>query len=146
LNDGACVRFRPEHPNHVWSYDFVQDRTYDGRLLGTLNIIDDFTKEALVIRVGRKLTSTDVVDAVTDLFIMRGPPEFMRSGKGADFIAKTVQGWIGAAGAKTAFIEPGSPRDGGGSENSPVDCFPDDGVLRELQRPMSRRATGRRGL
>ena len=79
LNGGSCVRLRPERPNHVWSYDFVQDRTRDGRIFRTLNIIDKFTKEALVIRVKRKLNSTDVVDALTDLFILRGPPEFIRS-------------------------------------------------------------------
>jgi putative transposase len=79
LNDGSCVRLRPERPNHVWSYDFVQDRTHDGRLFRTLNIIDEFTKEALVIRVDRKLNSTDVIEALTDLFILRGPPEFIRS-------------------------------------------------------------------
>jgi len=69
LNDGSCVRLRPERPNHVWSYDFVQDRTQDGRVFRTLNIIDEFTKEALVTRVKRKLNSTDVVDALTDLFM-----------------------------------------------------------------------------
>ena len=79
LNDGSCVRLRPERPNHVWSYDFVQDRTHDGRVFRTLNIIDEFTKEALAIRVKRRLNSTDVVDALTDLFIMRGPPEFCPS-------------------------------------------------------------------
>ena len=146
LNDGFCVRLRPEHPNHVWSYDFVQDRTHDGRLFRTLNIINEFTKEALVIRVDRKLNSTDVVDALTDLFIMRGPPEFIRSDNGAEFIATQVRNWITAVGAKTAFIEPGSLWDGGGSENSPVNCFPDDGLLRELQRPVPRRTPERRGL
>lgn len=79
LNDGSCVRLRPERPNHVWSYDFVQDRTHDGRIFRMLNIIDEFTKEALTIRVERKLNSTDVVDALTDLFILRGPPEYIRS-------------------------------------------------------------------
>ena len=74
LNDGSCVRLRPEHVNHVWSYDFVHERTHDGRAFRTLNIIDEFSKEALMIRVNRKLNSTDVVDALTDLFILRGPP------------------------------------------------------------------------
>ena len=73
------MRLRAERPNHVWSYDFVQDRTHDGRIFRTLNIIDEFTREALVIRVKRRLNSTDVVDALTDLFILRGPPEFIRS-------------------------------------------------------------------
>ncbi|WP_138933259.1 IS3 family transposase [Roseovarius arcticus] len=117
LNDGSCVRLRPERPNHVWSYDFVQDRTHDGRVYRTLNIIDEFTKEALVIRVKRKLNSTDVVDALTDLFILRGPPEYIRSDNGAEFIAKKVRAWIGAVGAKTAFIAPGSPWENGYCES-----------------------------
>jgi putative transposase len=117
LGDGACVRLRPERPNHVWSYDFIQDRTHDGQLFRTLNIIDEFTKEALVIRVDRKLNSTDVSDAPTDLFILRGPPEFMRSDNGAEFIAGKVRDWIGAVGAKTAFIEPGSRLENGYCES-----------------------------
>lgn len=79
LNDGSCVRLRPERKNHVWSYDFVQDLTHDGRIFRTLNIIDEFTKEALTIKVKRRLNSTDVVDALTDLFILRGPPEFINA-------------------------------------------------------------------
>ena len=117
LNDGSCVRLRPERPNHVWSYDFVQDRTHDGRVFRTLNIIDEFTKEALVIRVKRRLNSTDVADALTDLFILRGPPEYIRSDNGAEFIAKKVRAWIGAVGAKTAFIAPGSPWENGYCES-----------------------------
>jgi transposase InsO family protein len=77
--DGSCVRLRAERPNHVWSYDFVHDRTHDGRAYRTLNIIDEYTREALMIRVDRKLNSTDVVDALTDLFILRGAPEYIRS-------------------------------------------------------------------
>ena len=117
LNDGSCVRLRPERKNHVWSYDFVQDRTHDGRIFRTLNIIDEFTKEALTIKVKRRLNSTDVVDALTDLFILRGPPEFIRSDNGAEFIAKKVRTWIGAVGAKTAFITPGSPWENGYCES-----------------------------
>ena len=79
------------------------------RVYRTLSIIDEFTREALAIRVNRRLNSTDVVDALTDLFIMRGPAEFIRSHNGAEFIAKKVRAWIGAVGAKTAFIAPGSP-------------------------------------
>ena len=117
LDDGSCVRLRPERPNHVWSYDFVQDRTHDGRVYRTLNIIDEFTKEALVIRVKRKLNSLDVVDALTDLFILRGPPEYIMSDNGAEFIAKRVRAWIGAVGTKTAFIAPGSPWENGYCES-----------------------------
>jgi transposase InsO family protein len=117
LNDGSCVRLRPERPNHVWSYDFVQDRTDDGRAYRTLNIIDEFTREALMIRVARKLNSTDVVDALTDLFILRGPPAFIRSDNGPEFIAQNVRHWIAAVGAKTAYIEPGSPWENGYCES-----------------------------
>ena len=113
LNDGSCVRLRPERANHVWSYDFVQDRTHDGRAFRTLNIIDEFTKEALMIRVDRRLNSTDVIDALTDLFILRGPPEFIRSDNGPEFVAQKVRDWIAAVGAKTAYIEPGSPWENG---------------------------------
>jgi putative transposase len=113
LNDGSCVRLRPEWANHVWSYDFVQDRTHDGRAFRTLNIIDEFTKEALMIRVDRKLNATDVVDALTDLFILRGTPEFIRSDNGPEFVAQKVRDWIAAVGAKTAYIEPGSPWENG---------------------------------
>ena len=117
LNDGSCVRLRPERPNHVWSYDFVHDRTHDNRVYRTLNIIDEFTKEALMIRVNRKLNSVDVVDALTDLFILRGTPEFIRSDNGPEFIAERVRSWIAAVGAKTAYIEPGAPWENGYCES-----------------------------
>ena len=74
-----------------------------------LNIIDEFTRECLAIRIDRKLNSTDVIDALSDLFILRGVPGHVRSDNGPEFIAKGVREWIAAVGAKTAFIEPGSP-------------------------------------
>jgi transposase InsO family protein len=113
LNDGSCIRLRPERPNHVWSYDFVQDRTHDGRPYRILVILDEFTREALMICVARKLNSIDVLDALTDLFILRGPPEYIRSDNGPEFVATTVRDWIAAVGAKTAYIEPGSPWENG---------------------------------
>ena len=79
LNDGSCIRLRPEHPNHVWSYDFVEDRTHDGRKYRMLNIIDEFTRECLAIRIDRKLNSTAVIDVLSDLFILRGVPGHIRS-------------------------------------------------------------------
>ena len=79
LNDGSCIRLRPERPNHVWSYDFVEDRTHNGRKYRMLNIIDEFTRECLAIRVNRKLRSTDVIDVLSDLFILRGIPGHIRS-------------------------------------------------------------------
>lgn len=117
LNDGSCIRLRPEHSNHVWSYDFVEDRTRDGRKFRMLNVIDEFTRECLAIRVGRKLKSIDVIDVLSDLFILRGIPGHVRSDNGPEFIAKAVRGWIAAVGAKTAYIEPGSPWENGYCES-----------------------------
>jgi putative transposase len=113
LADGSCIRLRAERPNHVWSYDFVEDRTHQGRKYRMLNLIDEFTHECLAIRVDRKLKSTDVIDVLSDQFILRGVPEHIRSDNGAEFVAKAVQDWIGAVGAKTAYIERGSPWENG---------------------------------
>jgi len=117
LNDGSCIRLKPEYTNHVWSYDFVHHRTDDGRAFRTLNVVDEFSRESLEIRVKRKLNSTDVVDVLTDLFILRGVPAFIRSDNGPEFIAEIVRNWIAAVGAKTAYIEPGSPWENGYCES-----------------------------
>ena len=117
LNDGSCIRLRPEYANHVWSYDFVEDRTHDGRKYRMLNVIDEFTRECLAIRVDRKLNSIDVIDVLSDLFILRGVPGHVRSDNGPEFVAKAVQAWIAAVGAKTAYIEPGSPWENGFCES-----------------------------
>ena len=87
LNDGSRIRLRPQHVDHIGSYDFVHHRTEDGRAYRTLNIIDEFSRECLVIRVKRKLNSMDVIDALTDLFIVRGVPTYIRSDNGPEFIA-----------------------------------------------------------
>jgi transposase InsO family protein len=113
LADGSCIRLRAERPNHVWSYDFVEDRTHEGRKYRMLNLIDEFTHECLSIRVDRKLKSTDVIDVLSDQFILRGVPEHIRSDNGPEFVAKAVQDWIGAVGTKTAYIERGSPWENG---------------------------------
>ena len=104
LADGSCIRLRPERPNHVWSYDFVEARTHDGRKFRMLNLIDEFTRECLAIRVNRKLNSTDVIDVLADQFILRGVPAYIRSDNGSEFIATAVRDWIRAVGAKTAYI------------------------------------------
>ncbi|WP_204114533.1 IS3 family transposase [Shimia biformata] len=117
LNDGSCIRLRPERPNHVWSYDFVESRTHDGRKFRMLNLIDEFTRECLAIRIDRKLRSTDVIDMLSDLFILRGVPDHIRSDNGPEFVAKAVRDWIAAVGAKTAYIEPGSPWENGYCES-----------------------------
>ena len=108
LANGSCIRLRTEHPNHVWSYDFVEDRTHDGRRYRMLNVIDEFTHECLAIRINRKLKAIDVIDVLSDLFILRGVPGHIRSDNGPEFIAKALQDWIAAVGAKTAYIAPGS--------------------------------------
>ena len=113
LNDGSCIRLRPEHKGHVWSYDFVEDRTTDGRKFRILNILDEFTRECLAVRVERRLNSQDVIDALYDLFILRGVPEHIRSDNGSEFTAKAVRKWLAALGVKTLFIEPGSPWENG---------------------------------
>ncbi|MCH8239714.1 MAG: IS3 family transposase [Proteobacteria bacterium] len=117
LNDGSCVRLRPEYRDHVWSYDFVHHRTDDGRVFRTLNILDEHSRECLAIRVKRKLNSTDVIDVLTDLFILRGVPAFIRSDNGPEFVAQAVRDWISAVGAKTAYITPGSPWENGYCES-----------------------------
>jgi transposase InsO family protein len=117
LNDGSCDRLRPEYRNHVCLYDFVHHRTNDGRAFRTLNILDEHSWECLMIRVKRKLNSTEVIDALTDLFILRGVPAYIRSDNGPEFIAEAVRDWIKAVGAKTAYIEPGSPWENGYCES-----------------------------
>ena len=113
LNDGSCVRLRPEHVNHVWSYDFVHHRTEDGRAFRMLNILDEHSRECLAVRVRRKQSSVDVIDVLTDLFILRGIPAFIRSDNGPEFVAEAVRNWISAVGAESAYIEPGSPWENG---------------------------------
>ena len=79
LTDGSCIRQRPEYPNHVWSYDFVADRTHDGRPFKILNIIDEYSKESLCSLVQRRIRSQDVILTLADLFLVRGCPAFIRS-------------------------------------------------------------------
>ena len=79
LADGSCIRLRPDRPNHVWSYDFVQDRTHEGRKLRMLTVIDEYTRECLALPVARQLRSDDVLATLADLFAERGPPEHIRS-------------------------------------------------------------------
>ena len=91
LNDGSCIRQRAEGPNHVWSYDFVQDRTTDGRVYRMLVVVDEFTRECLTIRVARKLSSWEVIESLADLFLSRGLPTYIRSDNGPEFTAKAVR-------------------------------------------------------
>ncbi|MEO1476628.1 MAG: IS3 family transposase [Pseudomonadota bacterium] len=117
LNEGSCVRLRPERPNHVWAYDFVQDRTRDGRKFRMLTVIDEFTRECLAIDVARRLNSQSVLTVLADLMVRRGVPDHIRSDNGPEFAAHAVRDWIAKVGAKTLFIEPGSPWENGYNES-----------------------------
>lgn len=113
LNDGSCIRLRPERPNHVWSYDFVTTWTHGGRPLRLLCIIDEYTREALAIRVERSIGAQVVIEALADVMLMRGVPEHIRSDNGPEFTARAVRQWLGRVGVRTLFIEPGSPWENG---------------------------------
>jgi transposase InsO family protein len=116
LNDGSCVRLRPERPNHVWSYDFVQDCTEEGQTFRMLVVLDEFTRRCLAIVVARRLRSDDVLHCLADLFVAHGPPEHVRSGNGP-VVARNVREWLGRIGVKTLYIEPGSPWENGYCES-----------------------------
>jgi transposase InsO family protein len=109
LNDGSCIRLRPEYKNHVWSYDLMTARTHDGRAFRILNIVDEYTRECLDITVERRITSHLVIERLAHLFITKGIPAHIRSDNGPEFTAKAVRTWLGRLGVTTLFIEPGSP-------------------------------------
>ena len=124
LNDGSCIRLRPEHKDHVWSYDFVAARTSDGRGFRILAILDEYTRECLAMVVKRSITSQDVLDQLYMLFLVRGVPEHIRSDNGPEFTSKAVREWLSNLGVMALFIEPGSPW-----ENGCVESF--NGKLRD---------------
>jgi putative transposase len=124
LNDGSCIRLRPTHRNHVWTYDFVSDRTRNGRPLRMLTLLDEYTRESLAIKVDRALKAYDVVEQLAELFVVRGTPDFIRSDNGSEFTSDVVRGWLQRLGVKTLYIEPGSPW-----ENGYIESF--NGKLRD---------------
>ena len=124
FNDGSCIRLKPLYKNHVWSYDFVFDRTSDGKVIKMLNVLDEYSRECLSIYVDRKLTSTEVLYKLSELFIIHGVPDYIRSDNGSEFIAKELRKWLKRIGVKTAYIEPGSPW-----ENGYIESF--NGKLRD---------------
>ena len=113
LNDGSCIRLRPLHRNHVWSYDFVSERTSDGSPIRILNILDEYSRECLKIHINRQVKATDVICELSELFVEHGVPDYLRSRNGSEFTADAVRQWLGHLGVKTAFIEPGSPWENG---------------------------------
>ena len=124
LNDGSCIRLRPEHRNHVWAYDFVAEKTHDGRTLKLLTVVDEYTRECLAIVVARRITNHDVLMTLADLFLEYGVPEHIRSDNGPEFVATAVREWLSDLGVTTLFIEPGSPW-----ENGYIESF--NGKLRD---------------
>jgi transposase InsO family protein len=117
LADGSCARLRPERPNQVWAYDFVQDRTHDGKVLRMLVVVDEFSRECLAIRVERRLGSDEVLEVLAELFVRHGPPEHIRSDNGPEFVAGAVREWLGRLGVGALLIEPGSPWENGYCES-----------------------------
>jgi len=123
-SQNGCVRHRAERINHVWSYDFLVDRTEDGRQLKLLAVIDEYTRECLAIEVARSFTAQDVMSTLRYLFAVRGTPEHLRSDNGPEFVAKSVRRWLQQADVGKLFIAKGSPW-----ENGYVESF--NGKLRD---------------
>ncbi len=117
LNDGCCIRLRPGHRNHVWSYDFVEAQTHDGRKVRLMTLIDEFTRQCLAIRVARRINNMGVIKTMADAMIAYGVPEHIRSDNGPEMTAKIARQWLGGVGAKTLYIEPGSPWENGYCES-----------------------------
>ena len=124
LNDGSCLRLRPLYKNHVWSYDFVADRTSDGRPIRMLTVIDEFSRKCLSIHIQRQIKAPEVLYKLSELFITEGIPDHIRSDNGSEFTAKSVRSSLERLGVKTLFIEPGSPW-----ENGYIESF--NGKLRD---------------
>jgi transposase InsO family protein len=108
---------RPEHPNHVWAYDFLTDRPHDGRAVRLLTLGDECTREALAIVVARTLTANNGLAALTNLFVTRGCPVHLRSDNRPEFCAKIVREWLAWLEVRPLCIEPGSPWENGYRES-----------------------------
>lgn len=117
LTDGSCVRLRPEYPQHVWSWDFVMERTHDGRVLKILVLIDEYTRTCVALHVARRIRSTDVIDVLADAMVEHGVPAFLRSDNGPEMVAKDLRRWLAAVGSRTLYIHPGSPWENGYCES-----------------------------
>ena len=124
LADGSCVRRRPTYWHHVWAYDFVAERTHDGRPVKILAVVDEYSRECLALVVARQLRSIDVLETLAGLFVAHGVPAHIRSDNGPEFTATLVRLWLEALDVETLFIEPGSPW-----ENGYVESF--NGKLRD---------------
>jgi transposase InsO family protein len=113
LGDGSCIRLRAEHTGHVWSYDFVEDKTMDGRKIRFLNIIDEYSHECIASVAARTWRGPAVAEALAEAFTLYGCPEYLRSDNGPEFIAKHLRKWLADLEVQTTYIEPGSPWENG---------------------------------
>jgi transposase InsO family protein len=118
----GCIRQRSERKNQVWAWDFVHDRTSDGRALKWLTIVDEYTRECLALRVGRSIKAQDAIDVLAELFAMHGVPEHLRSDNGPEFIARGMREWLKLLQVGTLYIEPGSPWENGYAESFNSKC------------------------
>ena len=121
---GSCIRIRPAYPNHVWSFDFVETRTNDGRRLRLMTLIDEFSRRCLSIHVARRINALDVIETLADVMLFEGIPAYIRSDNGPEMVAKVLRQWLKGLGSKSLYIEPGSP-----SENGYCESF--NGKLRD---------------
>ena len=117
LNDGSCIRLRPEYKNHVWSYDFVTDQLENKKKLRWLNIIDEYSRICIFSEPRRNWRHQDIIEVLSDCFILHGVPTHMRSDNGPEFIAKELRKWFKDIGVITSYIEPGSPWENGYCES-----------------------------
>ena len=113
----ACHVRRAEHKDHVWTWDFVFDRTTSGTTLKWLSIVDEYTRECLALKVARSITSEDVIDTLAELFAMRGVPRCVRSDNGPEFVALAIGRWFEKTGVQALYIEPGAPWENGFAES-----------------------------
>lgn len=111
--DGACQQRQALHKDHVWTWDFIFDRTANGRSVKILSIVDEFTRECLALEVSRKFKASDVIDVLADLFVIRGVPKHIRSDNGPEFVAQAIRRWLKRAGVEVLYITPGSPWENG---------------------------------
>lgn len=117
LNDGSCLRLRPTYRNHVWSYDFVMIRDIYGRKIRMLTLIDEYTRQCLIVHCARKIGADEVIEQLSHAMIVHGIPAHIRSDNGPEFIATRLRQWLAHIGVKTAYIEPGSPWENGYCES-----------------------------
>jgi transposase InsO family protein len=117
LNDGSCIRLRPAYPNHVWSFDFVETRTNNGRRLRLMTLIDEFSRRCLAIHVARRINALDVIETLADVMLFEGIPAYIRSDNGPEMVAKVLRQWLKGLGSKSLYIEPGSPWENGYCES-----------------------------